>query len=34
MLAGLAWMVIGFLILVIPIALLQRHLERVWRVAR
>jgi len=33
-LAGLAWMVIGFLILVIPIAVLQRHLERVWRVAR
>jgi len=33
-LAGLAWMVIGFLLLVLPIATLQRRLERQWKVAR
>jgi len=33
-LAGLAWMVIGFLLLVLPIATVQRRLERKWRVAR
>ena len=33
-LAGLAWMVVGFLILVLPIATVQRRLERKWRAAR
>jgi len=31
---GLIWVAIGFLILVIPLTLLQRNLERRWRVAR
>ena len=31
---GLTWVAIGFLILVIPLTLLQRNLERRWRVAR
>jgi glutamate transport system permease protein len=33
-LIGLAWVAVGFLILVIPLTLLQRSLERRWRVAR
>ena len=33
-LAGLAWMVVGFLVLVLPIATVQRRLERAWRTAR
>lgn len=31
---GLLWIALGFLILVIPLTLLQRSLERRWRVAR
>jgi glutamate transport system permease protein len=33
-LVGLLWVAVGFLILVIPLTLLQRRLERRWRVAR
>lgn len=33
-LVGLGWVAIGFLILVIPLTLLQRNLERRWSVAR
>lgn len=33
-LVGLLWVALGFLILVIPLTLLQRSLERRWRVAR
>ena len=33
-LIGLLWVAVGFLILVIPLTLLQRNLERRWRVAR
>jgi glutamate transport system permease protein len=33
-LVGLLWVALGFLILVIPLTLLQRTLERRWRVAR
>lgn len=33
-LVGLLWVAVGFLILVIPLTLLQRSLERRWRVAR
>ena len=33
-LAGLLWVAVGFLILVIPLTLLQRHLERRWSVSR
>jgi glutamate transport system permease protein len=32
--AVLAWITIGFLILILPLATLQRHLERRWAVAR
>ena len=34
MLVGLLWVALGFLILVVPLTLLQRNLERRWRVAR
>ena len=34
MLIGLLWVAVGFLILVIPLTLLQRKLERRWSVAR
>ena len=33
-LIGLLWVAVGFLILVIPLTLLQRRLERSWSVAR
>jgi glutamate transport system permease protein len=33
-LVGLLWVAVGFLILVIPLTLLQRSLERRWSVAR
>ena len=33
-LVGLLWVAVGFLILVIPLTLLQRTLEKRWRVAR
>jgi glutamate transport system permease protein len=33
-LVGLLWVAVGFLILVIPLTLLQRRLERQWSVAR
>ena len=33
-LVGLLWVAVGFLILVIPLTLLQRGLERRWSVAR
>ena len=33
-LVGLCWIAVGFLILVVPLTLLQRSLERRWRVAR
>ena len=33
-LVGLLWVAVGFVILVIPLTLLQRSLERRWRVAR
>jgi glutamate transport system permease protein len=33
-LTGLLWVAVGFLILVIPLTLLQRNLERRWSVAR
>lgn len=33
-LIGLLWVAVGFLILVIPLTLLQRNLERRWSVAR
>jgi glutamate transport system permease protein len=33
-LVGLLWVAVGFLILVIPLTLLQRSLEKRWRVAR
>lgn len=33
-LVGLGWVALGFLILVIPLTLLQRNLEQRWRVAR
>ena len=33
-LVGLLWVAVGFLILVIPLTLLQRNLERRWSVAR
>jgi glutamate transport system permease protein len=33
-LVGLLWVALGFLVLVIPLTLLQRSLERRWRVAR
>jgi glutamate transport system permease protein len=33
-LVGLVWVALGFLILVIPLTLLQRRLERRWSVAR
>ena len=33
-LVGLLWVALGFLVLVIPLTLLQRTLERRWRVAR
>ena len=33
-LAGLLWVVIGFLILVLPLSAAQRNLERNWKVAR
>ena len=33
-LVGLLWVAVGFLVLVIPLTLLQRSLERRWRVAR
>ena len=31
---GLLWVAVGFLILVVPLTLLQRNLEQRWRVAR
>ena len=34
MLVGLLWVALGFLILVVPLTLLQRNLERRWSVAR
>ena len=33
-LVGLLWVAVGFLILVVPLTLLQRNLERRWSVAR
>jgi glutamate transport system permease protein len=33
-LVGLLWVALGFLILVVPLTLLQRNLERRWNVAR
>ena len=33
-LTGLLWVAVGFLILVVPLTLLQRNLERRWSVAR
>jgi glutamate transport system permease protein len=33
-LIGLLWVAVGFLILVVPLTLLQRRLERSWSVAR
>ena len=33
-LVGLLWVAVGFLILVVPLTLLQRRLERSWSVAR
>ena len=33
-LVGLLWVALGFLILVVPLTLLQRNLEQRWRVAR
>jgi glutamate transport system permease protein len=33
-LAGLLWVVVGFLIIVLPLSWAQRNLERRWRVAR
>jgi glutamate transport system permease protein len=33
-LVGLLWVALGFLVLVVPLTLLQRHLERRWSVAR
>jgi glutamate transport system permease protein len=33
-LVGLLWVAVGFLILVVPLTLLQRRLERTWSVAR
>jgi glutamate transport system permease protein len=33
-LVGLLWVAVGFLILVVPLTLLQRSLERRWSVAR
>jgi glutamate transport system permease protein len=32
--SGLIWVAVGFLILVVPLALLQRYLERRWEVVR
>ncbi len=31
---GLLWVALGFLLLVVPLTLAQRHLERTWSVAR
>ena len=33
-LAGLLWVALGFLVLVVPLTLLQRRLEQRWSVAR
>ena len=33
-LVGLLWVALGFLVLVVPLTLVQRNLERRWRVAR
>jgi glutamate transport system permease protein len=31
---GLMWVALGFIILVVPLTLLQRNLDRRWRTAR